>query len=266
MVKLFVDYREKKIISDLSTFFPDMQITRLPVGDVIIIKKTNPFWNRFYELGIEDTAIIIERKSMADFISSIRSGRIWDQMNRISNLDHLNGIRVQHRILAVHGTFEDYFAQIPDYQISDEIKGDGFWRFITKSMTDVILKYGIPIIMLNNRNQFIELIKYLASTNLDFINTYVIKRRTSQNKRIKSTGKDLQIDMLCSIPLISYKLAERLLDEFKTISSICEASQKDLRKVKGIGKKKVEIIYQVLHDVCKKKPTNINNYYSYNNY
>lgn len=244
-----VDYREKKIIADLSAIFPDIQITRLPVGDVIIIKRSNPFWNRFYEIGIEDTAIVVERKSINDFISSIRSGRIRDQMNRIGSLDKIKGIRVKYRILAVHGTFEDYFAQIPGFQIDDEIKGDGFWRFVINAMTDIIFKYGIPIIMLSNTKQFQEFIKYIASTNLDHINPNIHGRGHFRRKNVKSSADvNIQADLLCSIPLIRYRLAKRLLDGFKTISSICEASEKELRKVRGIGKRKAEIIYQVLHD------------------
>ena len=253
-----VDYREKKIIDDLSTIFPDIQITRLPVGDVIIFKRSNPFWNRFFEIGTEDSVIVIERKTISDFISSIRSGRIWDQMYRLCDEENVTGIRVKHRILVVHGSFEDYFRQIPDFQLNDEINVDGFWRFVTNTMTDIIFKYGIPIIMLNNTKQFQEFIKYIASTNLDHINPNIYGRRHFRRKNVKSsTEMNIQVDLLCSIPLISYRLAKRLMDEFKTISTICEASEKELRKVKGIGKKKAEIIFRVLHNDYKIRSTNI---------
>lgn len=256
MAKLIVDYREKKIIGDLSQIFNEIEVTVLPIGDIVIVKRTNPFWSRFHELDIEYTAIVIERKSMTDFIGSIRSGRIWDQMKRICNLDIIKGRRIQYRILAVHGTFNDYFAQIPSFQIDDKINGDGFWRFVTNTMTDIIFKYGIPIIMLNNKKQFIEFVRYLSHLNLNYINADIKRRGFYNKKRVGSTGQDIQVDILSSIPLISSKLADRLLEEFQNIFSICEASQKDLRKVKGIGKKKAEIIYGVLHDEYK----NIDNY------
>jgi ERCC4-type nuclease len=255
MPELIIDYRERNIVVELEKIFPKLRVARLPVGDLIITKTTNSRWDRVHDLEPQKYAIVIERKSLADFMGSIRSGRIWDQMDRMRNTEDVKGIRLHQRILAIHGTFEDYFAQIPNYQINDEIKDDGFWRFITNSMSDIILKYGIPIIMLNDKMQFLEFIKYLVHTNLNFINTEIIMRKYRQKKRIKLAGNNLQVDMLCSIPLIRYRLAERLLDEFKTISTICEASQKDLRKVRGIGKKKADIIYRVLHDDSKIQST-----------
>lgn len=68
---LIVDSREDKLISKLS-IFTDPDIQQLDIGDIHVIDDGKP-------------VIIIERKTISDYISSINDGRNEEQMLRLEN-------------------------------------------------------------------------------------------------------------------------------------------------------------------------------------
>jgi len=50
------------------------------------------------------------------------------------------------------------------------------------------------------------------------------------------------------LPFVGNKLAKNLLDHFGSVSSIANASVKELEEVKLIGEKKAKLIYQIFHN------------------
>ena len=85
---IFLDYRERKIIPLLLELDDFVEITNLPVGDILI--------------PVEDQSILIERKSAGDFIDSIKTSRLWDQAGRIRDTDYILNYRIKRKIILIH--------------------------------------------------------------------------------------------------------------------------------------------------------------------
>lgn len=99
---LKIDMREGSLIGQIqllisgsSTTFQNIkvEICALPLGDIIIMDETT-----------DTEVIIIERKSIADLMSSIKDGRYAEQSYRLSGIDHPN-----HNIIyLIEGDIDKY--------------------------------------------------------------------------------------------------------------------------------------------------------------
>jgi crossover junction endonuclease MUS81 len=84
-VQIQVDVREQELIEKLKTLIEtipsfkeiELKIETLPLGDIILSNK-------------EEELVILERKSVNDFIASIKDGRYEEQSYRLNGLDHPN--------------------------------------------------------------------------------------------------------------------------------------------------------------------------------
>ena len=61
-MKIFVDHREKHLVGLLNEVFEEVSLTQLPVEDYLIVSGSG--------------AVMVERKTVTDFWSSIRSNRL----------------------------------------------------------------------------------------------------------------------------------------------------------------------------------------------
>ena len=71
-----------------------VEIVQLPLGDFLFV--------------LEEKAVVIERKTIPDLISSIRSNRLWDQLLRLMKADRILDFEIKRRILLIHGNFNGY--------------------------------------------------------------------------------------------------------------------------------------------------------------
>ena len=84
-IQIQVDVREQELIEKLKTLIEtipsfkeiELKIETLPLGDIILSNK-------------EEELVILERKSVNDFIASIKDGRYEEQSYRLNGLDHPN--------------------------------------------------------------------------------------------------------------------------------------------------------------------------------
>ncbi len=238
MVKIIVDHREKKIIGELNRICSEIEVTCLPVGDILILKENS-----------KRCAIIIERKTIFDFVSSIRSNRIWNQLLRLMQAEYILGHKVDHKIVIVQGSFKEYFEQIP--RSHKQVKRDhrAFWRFMMLAVVDIIFIYRIPLLFFSNNEQLYKFLKILMARNIDRNDHWIFGSRAyNKRSRLGLPLKNNQLFLLCSIPLINYTLSKRLLGDLKSIANIAQASVDELKQVKGIGKKKAEIIFDIFHN------------------
>lgn len=72
------------------------------------------------------------------------------------------------------------------------------------------------------------------------------KKKDAKKSKPRQKKGDQVIHFLCGLPYIDDVMAKRLLDEFHTVHNIMNADLEDLRKVHGIGKRKGQIIYEIL--------------------
>jgi ERCC4-type nuclease len=249
MVKLILDYRERKILKCIEKLSCEIEIGNLTVGDILILKQNNHLKYEGTYLDINGKAIIIERKTITDFVSSIRTKRIWEQLFKLMNTQHLKGYKIENRILVVQHTFEEYFGQIPFW--NKNIKSDkrNFWRYMINAIIDIVFIYKIPIIFLSSDDQLNEFLNILMKREINQWNPWIFESNMYTHRRTyKKPIKDDRIYLLSSLSNIGLTLSERLLNKFTSLADISNASEKELCSVTGIGKKKAKMIFEVFHN------------------
>jgi len=212
-MELLVDIRERHIMDLLREYNPE--VIRLSAGDILIVK--------------ENTGILIERKTPSDFIFSIRSNRLWEQLLKMIKYDRIGLYMVKRRMLLIHGPLE----------LNAQIFG---------ALMEILFVYEIPIIFLNNDFEFKEFFRILLQREERGLNDKAPQKRWYRKRfREDLPEKDKKIYILASLPYIGNVLAKNLFAEFGSIASIATAPEKDLMNVKGIGEKRAKLIYRMFH-------------------
>ncbi|MCW6160105.1 MAG: helix-hairpin-helix domain-containing protein [Candidatus Micrarchaeales archaeon] len=207
-LRLIVDQRERneKLIGSLETRGVSINVQTIPVGDYVISDR-----------------ICIERKTISDFESSIMSGRLFDQLKRMSETYKLP-------ILILEGDHGEFRLG------SNVING---------TIISVYVDYGIPVMLSSGPEHTAEILASIA------------KREQSGNRRDPSlkggarayTDSQFQEFVVGNLPSIGPKLAKSLLKHFGSIKRIANASPKQLAKVEKIGEKKAEQIHRIMNQV-----------------
>jgi Fanconi anemia group M protein len=167
--------------------------------------------------------VCVERKTAEDFVDSIIDGRLMGQMQRL---------RTYPRPCLI-------------------IEGAGLYskrgvhpNAIRGALASIVLDFGIPTIFTRDERDTAAIIAAMIKREL------LEERREIQirgDKRL-STPKEQQESIVAGLPNVNVVLAKRLLEEFETVRKIFNASQKELEKVQGIGKKTAEEIVNVLKE------------------
>ena len=252
-----IDVRETelfKIMEELIKTIPlfkDLQIKveTLPLGDIIIFDEEK-----------NSDALIIERKSISDLLSSIKDGRYEEQSYRLNGMNYPN-----HNIMYLiegdvnsHHQFKgNYFKnkfnnnsnnnnnkleKLTAYSAMFSLnyyKGFSVFRtfemmetatFICNTANKIrkgLLEGKQPHYILNNINPTKEEEKDETDVK-DYVS--VIKKIKKENITPENIGEI----MLCQIPSISSVTALAVLDKFKTIANLIETLQKDENCLKDI--------------------------------
>jgi ERCC4-type nuclease len=198
---IYVDNREKPtIIENGKKVFPDLIVKQLKIGDV------------------ESEEIVIERKEVADFLSSISDGRLQKQALQMQPFPH--------RYIIIEGDFDQLRSKSRRYR-----------RYSNKTIFGMIasleMKYNVSVLRVNNNQQFWLLVNRLLYKKDD---TKVVEYSKTYKPKIKAENKkDVYLSMICCIPGISEGKGKLITDNFK-LKELFTLEIDDLIKVKGIGK------------------------------
>lgn len=238
-MKLFVDNRESDTVIDLAREIAYelgamFNVQQLPLGDFLIINSN-------------EMAVVIERKRVNDFISSIRSNRLWQQLLNLMKTEKILDYSIKRQMLLIHGTCGEYLSSLPVIDPTGDLKS--FWGQIIGAQQEILFVYNTPIVFIeNNADAFRSFLKITIQREQQGKNDKLPQGRWFRKpKRLALPEKDLKSYVLASIPLIGDSLAKVLLDHFNSIRSIATASIHRLQQVPGIGKKKAERIYAIFH-------------------
>ncbi len=204
--KIIVDYREKN----------SLIISELIRLGMIL---------EFKELKVADYIvknIAIERKTINDFINSMINKRLLRQIQELQ--------QYKNRLLIVEGNGEQELYN--DEELG--INGNAIRGFLLS----ILLKYNIPIIFTKNYEDSAKFISILSKKQTKEI---ALKAK----KRILNKKEQLQF-ILEGFPGIGPKTAQKLLNKFKTISNIINASEQDLKETIG---KKAEVIKRLTETI-----------------
>ena len=161
----------------------------------------------------------VERKTHSDFVSSIIDGRIFEQVKNLKE-------SYEKPVIIVEG-------------FSDRNIDDNAFKATVASM---ITKFNVSFVNTKNSLDTAKMIYWLAKKEQqDGIKDLGYKK----GKKPKD-AKRLQEFILSGIPGISNVLAKRLLENFGSVEKVFAASENDLSKVKGVGKKLARKIKNLL--------------------
>lgn len=223
-MRIVLDHREKKIVALVTSVFPSVEIDTLPVGDLFI--------------AINGHAIIVERKSVPDFVSSIRSNHLWEQLLSLLKTRSLWGYEIKRKLLVIHGDIEAYTLGC----------SWRFWSSLAGTFQEIIFVYGIPIVLVGNDDFFSQFLRVLIKREMKGSNEGLPKARWCQRKIKKDMPeKDSKMVLLDVLPGVGKVLAGNLLDRFVTVERIVTASLEELQTVEGIGQMKAKKIFDLFH-------------------
>jgi len=162
--------------------------------------------------------IIIERKSINDFYSSVSGDHLWNQIaNMKSNTEYNSIIMLSGRLQELHKL--------------DDIKINVIMGAMKK-----ITSLGIPLIWVQNDNELVvkalEFFAY-AESNEDFVPI----------KRVEKNKKD---SLFMALPHVGRKAAKKLIKKFDNMETLVYASEKEIQLV--VGPKKGSDIYKALRE------------------
>lgn len=232
MVRVYVDDREKS--SEVPELLKLMGVTvifkKLSIGDYMISDD-----------------IIVERKRVDDLVRSVFDGRFFDQIGRLSK-------EVQKPLLIIEGDLK--LAKL----MTDR------WKAIQGALLTALLRSNIQFFYTHNSKETAEVIKHLAEKVSKIEGKqYFSKVATLTKPKVTSDISEWQVFVLQSFPYIGPKTALRLLEKFKTLRAVFNASVTELSRVEGLNEVKASRIVQILTTPFKKsaksvKSTSITNF------
>jgi len=230
-LKLLVDHRERHLAKLLEGTCEEISFAQLPIGDYLLIQDSE--------------AIVIERKTVNDFLSSVRSSRLWDQLLRMMSTEEVLGYQIKRRILLIQGRFQDYFDSF-NYESEHDLLLH--WSQLMGAYLEIVYVYNTPIIYAESDTALKAFMRILVKRESSGMNDKLPDAKWHRKPvRADLPVKDRRKYILDSLPYIGDRLAENLLLHFKTISEVACASAEELQKVPKIGKKKAELIYRMFH-------------------
>ncbi len=203
---------------------------------IIIDYRESEFFDRYFdeagaivkrqalELGdfICSSKLVIERKTRADFESSIIDGRLFNQLQNLTQ-------NYPAVVLIVEGTKKD----APERIRKEAILG---------AYATVISDFNVSLIFTRSMESTAELI-------FSFAKHEQLARKHPLRvfaKRKTLTPSQTQRSVIEMFPMVGPKLARELLLHFGSVEKVVNASEKELQGVPGLGKKKAKIINSLL--------------------
>lgn len=166
----------------------------------------------FGDIKYED--IVIERKEINDFCSSVCSDRMTNQIFQMkANSDY-------NSIIALSGTYDQLWRDNKDKipRLDGALKQ--------------IMAWGIPVMHCMNDEELVDRILVL----FDYARPIDVP--------IKRVDKDSKLSMFMALPHVGRKAAKKLMKEYDNMAVLCTATKSDLTK--SLGPKKGADVYDAL--------------------
>jgi Fanconi anemia group M protein len=231
-LRILVDHREHSDFKDLvKQVFPEADVTQLPFGDLVFV--------------LDKQVMVVERKTIQDFVTSVRDNRLWEQLLRLMSRKTFDGVNIKRRILLICGTVNEYLEGIKGISTQNT---DTLLRSIMGAQLEVVFVYDTPIIFAETKNETEAFLRTVAKREAQGKNDKNPKSRWYRSRSpSKLPMKDLKVFTLSSVPSIGEKLARVMVDHFENIANVANATIDDLIALPGIGPKKAQKIFDTLH-------------------
>lgn len=207
---IWVDYRERGsgVIRALKKAGTRYEIRALDTGDYIV-----------------DGSILIERKTSRDFLVSLKTGRLFNQIGRLKK-------QGKRQLLIIEG-------------LPLTLIGGASSRAINGALVAIAVSWELPILYSECPA---ETAAILLRIGKQVIKSLDLKPRKTYWRKKSSRPVVQKKKVLESMPMIGPYLAEELLAEFGSLEKIFNASPDELAKTRGIGKGKASKIKDILKE------------------
>ncbi|MGC9375783.1 MAG: ERCC4 domain-containing protein [Bacteroidales bacterium] len=188
------------------------EIKQLKLGDFVLNNK-----------------VYFERKTLSDFVISIKEGRLFRQVYKTVNKN-------LSYILILEGT-------------KNEISGNRMSReAIQGVLVHLSVFLGIPILRSKNLEETISLI--IPAGNQIDKSSCTPNRRTyvKHQKAGKGNINKIQVQVLQNMPGIGHHKAMELLKKLGSLKKVLNASENELLSVSGISKEAAKAILNVMRE------------------
>ncbi len=223
-VDIIVDSREasknQDIIEGLRKAKTKVAVSALSVGDY------------FLPASEDKKPILVERKTVTDFLNSIRDNRIWEQLKIIKKAEEEEDIVPVILLEGYLGIVEKYTK----------------WKLtsILRIIDEIVIDWNVRIIPSPNKKATISWLiakaKSLGSA----------ERKKPPRLRVEKKPMDINTRILyVAEGIVGPTLARRLLKKFKTIRNIANANITELMSIEGIGEKRAKEIYAIFNTPWK---------------
>ncbi|MDG6996194.1 MAG: DEAD/DEAH box helicase [Nitrososphaerota archaeon] len=154
--------------------------------------------------------VVIERKTLDDFVKSIFDGRLFKQLANLKE-------KYARPILVIQGE-------------KKHLSGIGESAYYG-ALASVLADFGVPIYFAASEKEVVEIIFHLARRE------QMDKKKDTRIREGKkpATLAEVQRYIVSGIPGVSGVLADRLLSEMASVERLFSSSELDLMKVEGIG-------------------------------
>jgi Fanconi anemia group M protein len=197
ILKIICDSRERNtlVIKELINKGIELGFERLDFGDYVCSDQ-----------------VIVERKTVDDFIKSVFDKRLFSQSKILVE-------SCTKPVIILEGDLNLYSSSLHPHALAGAI-------------ASLITDFRIPIVYTKNQKETAELLYIFAKREQE-----ERKRRISIGKR-KGLGLKYQLEgTVSSLPHVDHKIATRLLKHFGSIQDIVTAKLEDFFEIRGIGEK-----------------------------
>ena len=163
--------------------------------------------------------VSIERKTHSDFIGSVINGRVFEQAKNLKE-------NFAKPIIVIEGS--------SNRQINENA--------LKAAIASLLIDFGVSMLATKNPQDTARAIYWIAKKEQGDGGREIVIKVGKKPKEVKR----LQEFIVCGIPGVSTITARKLLNHFGTVENLFVASEEELKKVKGIGKKLAEKIRKVL--------------------
>jgi ERCC4-type nuclease len=204
---IFSNRSNKEKIKDLPVIIVDIHEKNSLIISELISSKEVKVDIKSLEIAdylIKDIAI--ERKTITDFVSSMINKRLFEQLKNLNVYER--------KLLIIEGLKNKELERI-------SINPHAIKGMILSILTD----YNIPIIFTLNEKETADYLIILSKQKE--------KEKTESNlhSRIPKTLNEQKIYILEAFPSIGPKTAKNLLDKFRSLSLIFNASEEELNEI-----------------------------------
>ncbi len=206
-IGIYVDVRERNArILKVLRDKARVELRQLPVGDFILSDR-----------------VCCERKTQADFVQSIIDRRLLTQARELSS-------NFEIPILIIEGEGDLYSLR------------DVHPNAIRGALAALAVNFGISVIPSRDEEDTANFLYTVAKREQDYEGREVVLRGEKKPLLLE----ERQRYIIESLPNVSAVLAKRLLEKFKSVKGVVNASEKELMKIEAIGKGKAEEISRIV--------------------